>query len=101
MHHRTCAPAQNEWSTASRIWTRGRNATWSTLDQGAKVSWAKRFPSLCPASRQQPLSDSSVGERTAKVLRYALKMAVRTCSVTITDARSVRHTVDVTAESLF
>lgn len=28
-------------------------------------------------------------------------MAIRTCSVTITDARGVRHTVDVTAESLF
>lgn len=28
-------------------------------------------------------------------------MAVRACSVTITDARGVRHTVDVTAESLF
>jgi hypothetical protein len=28
-------------------------------------------------------------------------MGVRTCSVTITDARGVHHTVDVTAESLF
>ena len=28
-------------------------------------------------------------------------MAIQTCSVTVTDARGVRHTVDVTAESLF
>jgi hypothetical protein len=28
-------------------------------------------------------------------------MAVHTCSVTLTDARGVQHTVDVTAESLF
>ena len=28
-------------------------------------------------------------------------MPLRTCSVTFTDARGIRHTVDVTAESLF
>jgi hypothetical protein len=28
-------------------------------------------------------------------------MSVQTCSVTLTDSRGVRHTVDVTAESLF
>lgn len=30
-----------------------------------------------------------------------MEMAVRACSVTITDAEGVRHTIDVTAESLF
>lgn len=28
-------------------------------------------------------------------------MSLQTCSVTLTDARGIRHTVDVTAESLF
>jgi len=28
-------------------------------------------------------------------------MPLQTCSVTLTDARGIRHTVDVTAESLF
>jgi len=40
-------------------------------------------------------------EHKAKLIRSTSGMALKTCNVTITDAAGVRHTAEVTAESLF
>jgi hypothetical protein len=54
----------------------------------------------CPRQRSGAVSLMALGEHTANMLRSAA-VALRTCTVSFTGPSGIRHSVDVTAESVY